>query len=402
MSKPSPEAVRKKYGSLEVWEWFEEGVRKIELTGEGCLSDSASNSLSGEFIGEDHYEIILQEDADVYLPRDDDLLSMFADETSEEDRLLASFRKGVISTTASDTAWDNLYKAATISDNRGQAAGPIDPRFIRRKAQQGNLVMLTPNRAKYILPDGALGKTTIANEVRSNIVGNFDAGPRVPFCRQTAWTKTYPERVSAFIPYLQELDDCFKRQAPEHYARQRAFVDSGPNQNGWTLGGTVYTTVTVNRNWQTACHKDAGDYPLGFGNLTVVEKRPYSGGYTGFPKFKVAVDVRTGDYLAMNVHEWHCNTELRPVNPPPEGGEWETTLNPRGDHGFDRLSFVCYARNGMSGCGTQKEENVKYGRHRKTWLRSSEKAEVLMRKRQEAADEANAEISRMRELFEDT
>ena len=100
MSKPSPEAVLKKYGSLEVWEWFEEGVRKIELTGEGCLSDSASNSLSGDFIGEDHYEIILQEDADVYLPRDDDLLSMFADETSEEDRLLASFRKGVISTTA--------------------------------------------------------------------------------------------------------------------------------------------------------------------------------------------------------------------------------------------------------------------------------------------------------------
>jgi hypothetical protein len=56
---------------------------------------------------------------------------------------------------------------------------------------------------------------------------------------------------------------------------------------------------------------DAGDLREGFGNLTVIERGKYDGGFTLFPRFKVGVNLRTGDFLAMDVHEWHCNTEMK-------------------------------------------------------------------------------------------
>ena len=52
-----------------------------------------------------------------------------------------------------------------------------------------------------------------------------------------------------------------------------------------------------------------------------------------FPRYKLAIAVDTGDFLAMDVHEYHCNT---PIN----------ILSPNGY----RLSFVCYLRDRMSEC----------------------------------------------------
>ena len=68
-------------------------------------------------------------------------------------------------------------------------------------------------------------------------------------------------------------------------------------------------------------------------NLIVCEKGRYKGGCTGFPQFGVAVDVRHGDFLAMDVHEWHCNTKLIPI-----------------DKDYTRLSLVAYLREQMIKC----------------------------------------------------
>ena len=38
----------------------------------------------------------------------------------------------------------------------------------------------------------------------------------------------------------------------------------------------------------------------------------YEGGLLGFPQYGVALDVRQGDFCAVNVHEWHCNTRITP------------------------------------------------------------------------------------------
>ena len=85
--------------------------------------------------------------------------------------------------------------------------------------------------------------------------------------------------------------------------------------------------------------KDSGDYDKGYGNLVVLEEGEYEGGYTGFPQFGVAFDVRNGDFLAMDVHEWHCNTKIKPVS-----------------KDYSRVSLVAYLRNNMIKCKGLKIE----------------------------------------------
>ena len=63
--------------------------------------------------------------------------------------------------------------------------------------------------------------------------------------------------------------------------------------------------------------------------MVVLEKGTYRGGYTGFPQYGVAVDVRSGDFLAMDVHQLHGN---EPID---------------GDEGSERLSIVSYMREGI-------------------------------------------------------
>ena len=105
---------------------------------------------------------------------------------------------------------------------------------------------------------------------------------------------------------------------------------------------TVFTTVTSNYNWRTACHTDAGDFSGGLGNLVVVGNS-FTGGYIGFPQFKLLIKIKPGDFLLMDVHQYHCNTKLKVC----------------GD-GF-RLSFVMYIREDMKLCKRVKKiENTRY------------------------------------------
>jgi hypothetical protein len=353
--KPHPQAELKKYGELELWEWHAEGIRNLELTGVGVMPDYEADALAGKFVDDAHYELIVVEDCDIYKPRGNDVLAMFDGESSSEDRLLISFRKGVVPIEQAQEAGKILKSAASKSDNRGLAAGPVDVRKLRSNAQGGNLVQIgnRTTRVRYELPDGSIGTTDVANKVRSGIAGNFDATPRHPFCRETSWSRSHPGKTERVHPFLESIDACFQSQAPVRWQRQKDFVEEHDiTGNGWCLGNTVFTTLTVNHSFRTACHKDAGDFPGGYGNLTVCEFRPYKGGYTGLVQYKIAVDVRMGDFLAMDVHEWHANTEVFPLEAPPEGEEWDDLWN----KGFDRISFVCYARFHMKRCKSQEEE----------------------------------------------
>ncbi len=105
------------------------------------------------------------------------------------------------------------------------------------------------------------------------------------------------------------------------------------------IKGTSFSTITTNLNFRTAAHTDSGDWPEGFGNLVVIEHgSPYTGAYTGFPQYGVAVDCRMGDFLAMDVHQIHGNSPMIPS-----------------DDTSQRLSLVSYLREGiLTKCGNQK------------------------------------------------
>ena len=105
------------------------------------------------------------------------------------------------------------------------------------------------------------------------------------------------------------------------------------HQTEFVIPNTSFSTITINYNWRTALHKDNGDFKNGFGNLLILQEGNYKGGYLGFPRYGVCFDVRMGDFLAMDVHEWHCNTEIKGITPE-----------------FTRLSVVCYLREKMEKC----------------------------------------------------
>ena len=73
---------------------------------------------------------------------------------------------------------------------------------------------------------------------------------------------------------------------------------------------------------------------------------------------KIGFDLRTGDFLAMDVHEWHCNTEMRES---PSDKKFNKEIpeiyrnnKETGTQGVDklysRLSFVCYLRENLIKC----------------------------------------------------
>jgi hypothetical protein len=133
----------------------------------------------------------------------------------------------------------------------------------------------------------------------------------------------------------------FKKIAPKQWTIQKKEWNSIHHE--LKIPKTVFTTVTSNYNWRTACHCDAGDFSKGLGNLIVVGK-DFTGGYLGFPQFKILIKIQPGDFLLMDSHQWHCNTPIKTK-----------------ENGF-RLSFVMYIREDMKICQRKKiiDNNIYY------------------------------------------
>jgi hypothetical protein len=279
---------------------------------------------------------IYDEDVDIY------------DATSK--KLLARFRKNVIPKELLELSWEAFYKTAAPSRNRGAAAGPIQTQSEYWKKRK-------PIEIKgWSALDANGGKMRVNNNVYSSVLGYFEQTPFMGLpCRLTSYTQKYFQQFKMGIPFLQYIDKCFKVLIPENHKKQYDRAKSNPK---FQIDDTAFSSVTLNRNFRTALHKDDGDFKEGFGNLTVLEYGKYSGGATCFPRFGLGFNVRTGDFLAMDVHEWHCNTEMTET---PEQKLYNKTLPTiylnslsTGTLGqekpFTRISFVCYLREKLVHC----------------------------------------------------
>jgi len=130
---------------------------------------------------------------------------------------------------------------------------------------------------------------------------------------------------------------------PWRYGNQRAAADKIDPR--FLVPDTVFTTITVNKNFRTAAHFDAGDFSDGLSNLLVLSNgKAFSGGYLVFPEYGVAVDVRPGDLLLVNNHEvMHGNTPIVLDDPDAE-----------------RISLVCYLREKMLELGSYEYETLRF------------------------------------------
>jgi len=268
-------------------------------------------------------------------------------------QLLAKFRKAVFPKPITDLGWDSFYRAAAASRSRGAAAGPIQAKSKYWKTRK--LVETNGWWARY-KSGNKTSKMRVNNPVFSSVVGYFEATPfmKLP-CRLTTYTQNYFDEYKQGLPFIEAIDGEFKKLVPDAHKKQYQRIHSTPT---YQIKDTAFSSVTINRNFRTALHKDAGDFKDGYGNLTVLERGKYHGGETLFPQFGVGFNLRTGDFIAMDVHQWHCNTEMYET---PEDKAFNKTLPPikyyktkTGTHGaehpFTRISFVCYVREDLKGC----------------------------------------------------
>ena len=204
-------------------------------------------------------------------------------------------------------------------------------------------------KAQYVL-DELISASTYANGVRSGVGGFMDRYPRIPFCRETGWSANHHNLYEDALPLFQAAAAVYERELPVRFAGQmEAMKNLGPD---WQIGDTPYTTLTINRDFRTAAHRDVGDLcesweqhenPRGFSNLLVLDNgKDYDGFYLCYPEFRVAADIRAGDMIMMNAHRIHSNSPAFNY-----------------EEGFERMSVVMYFRESMLSCGSKKYEETR-------------------------------------------
>ena len=251
--------------------------------------------IKNKFLNRDSIDLLINHDADVY---------------GDNGILLVRFRKNILPKKNTNAFYDNVIKfARNVSTNRGNTTG-------------------SHSKTKNVANNP---------KIMSNILGYFDRwGPAHKFVfkkkgvpapmsvHETKFLKDYPDLFKKCLPLIEDIDKLYKKLLPDYYKAQYNKAKKTP----FAITNTSFTTITTNVNFQTTVHLDKGDDVEGFGNLTVIERgSPYKGAETCFPRYGVAIDVREGDMLFMNVHEWHGNLPM---------------LNKKED--TERLSIVCYLR----------------------------------------------------------
>jgi hypothetical protein len=365
--------------------------------------------MLGQFPDESHYDFLIEEDCDVYMPE----VPGHPELTYSEERIVLKFRKNYFSKEQQDQAYIGLREAATETQNRGLAAGPradklgnrewvteyeydvldyfmnpsanlfgADPIEEIRASHQGkkpspsnrnnvwgisavkkdgfvfeDWVEKTKNlpEAQMIAEANKVIKkyvcaTTYANGVMSGIAGWFDRYPRIPYGRATSYTAREPEKFAMAYPFLQSLAQGFKDLLPWRYNNQMEAAKKVDPR--FLVPETPFTTVTVNKSFRTACHFDAGDLTTGLSNLlTLSNNGNYKGCHLVAPEYRVAVNPRPGDLLLINNHEvMHGNTQIELL-----------------DEEAERISLVVYFREKMLELGSKEYEDCRYDfvEHRK-------------------------------------
>jgi hypothetical protein len=351
--------------------------------------------LLGQFLDESHFDTVINEDTDCYLGSED------------EDNIAFKFRKNYFSKQEQDAAYAGLREAATPTQNRGLAAGPKGEKcggrewatefqlrvfdLLQKEAENTaiqveineeietlrerykdvestrGLVWLSAlvkqdefnfenwlkkviklsvaerKKEAFVVENKYISDTTYANQVNSGIAGWFDRYPRIPYGRATAYTQHSYDKFKLSFPFLQTLDRGFAELLPQRHGAQRAAADK--IDPAFLVPQTVFTTITVNKTFRTAAHRDAGDFSNGLSNLLVLSNNGnYSGGYLILPEVRVAVNVRPGDLLLVNNHEYiHGNTPI--------------VLQ---DETAERVSLVCYLREKMLELGSKEYEDHRF------------------------------------------
>lgn len=217
----------------------------------------------------------------------------------------------------------------------------------------GLRVVTTANRGAYsaserifkVKKDGTQSRTGTTSPVRSAVVGYFDRYPRYPFCNCSPLVLRDPAGWATCQRMIREVGDLFERTVPDRWARQ--MEAAARTQPAYVIGGTPFTTMTVNNTFAGGYHTDAGDFRPGFGVMVVLRRGSYRGCDLVVPAYRVGVDLQDRDVIFFDVHEVHGNTPFADAVGPAGRPDKE---------GHERISIVFYFRDRMVDCLHPDEE----------------------------------------------
>lgn len=275
-------------------------MRRIDLSGKSLDKD-----WSMQFMDESHYDTLLDEDVAVFKPNGEPLLVLL---------------KRAIDPQLAANAWSALKTVKQTNKNRSTAIGV--------------------SGANYMKLDGTLSKTQQVRRnwaVSSDIVGYFDRSTRLPFARSCSWNAKNPEMFQRLVPLLKQSSGLFEKHVPIRYAFQKDYCKR--THSDWIIPETVYTTVTVNKNFRTAAHKDAGDLERGFSNMIVLSHGHWTGANLVLPNWRIAAKLGSTDFIMFDAHEFHGNTQMAKLS-----------------SDAIRCSLVCYYRENMVRCKSKEYE----------------------------------------------
>ncbi|AGS81014.1 putative SNF2 DNA repair protein [Caulobacter phage Cr30] len=181
--------------------------------------------------------------------------------------------------------------------------------------------------------------STYASPVNSGVAGSQPPYPRYPYARLAAFNRNNPEEFEQAFPYLQKLSNAFKEFLPKRWNNQNEACKKVAPE--FVVPGTVFSTITVNKNFRTGYHLDDGDLEAGFSNLSVLTdgESDFEGGYLVFPEYRACVNIRPGDLLLIANHNIiHGNTPII----------------------GNRCSVVAYFREDLIGTGSYEYNQVKF------------------------------------------
>ncbi len=292
-------------------------------------------ALKGNYYDESHYDEVIRHSSIGY---------------KEDGQILFVFVKKAIEGEYIEAIKTN---AKSKTKNRGTAAGVADvsrfPKDAVALCKKDGTPLTNPRlvSVQYKRADGSICGRCQSNAVRCGCAGYFDSVGGLP-CRKVGWSTNNPAKHDKCVRLCEEIAEAHKMNEPKSYMFQKTTAELSPD---FTMGESPYSTLTLNYDFRTACHKDKGDLENSLSTLTIFEEIPnnYEGCYLGLPEYKICFDVRNGDTLIFDAHEYHANTEMKvltdklPID--------DLTGNPFGG----RISVVAYLRNRMSECPSVNE-----------------------------------------------